>query len=86
MSSYQKPGLQSVAHFMLDVIFEIFLTYLNIQELLTNFNGHKYCFLETGYSKSMLLDFNYNDRLRPGNFLSIIFAFIPYQRKLSEQI
>ena len=38
------------------------------EEMLKNFDGHANCFLETGYKKGILLDFNYDVQPVPGKF------------------
>ena len=38
------------------------------RELLPDFDGHANCFIETGYGKAMLIDFNYETEPLPGRF------------------
>jgi sulfide:quinone oxidoreductase len=58
----------SVAHFMLDVLVE------NIQRaqkglpLKPEFDGHANCFIETGYERGVLIDFNYDVEPLPGKY------------------
>ncbi|GAP62987.1 sulfide:quinone oxidoreductase [Ardenticatena maritima] len=58
----------SVAHFEVDVFMENFRRYLDGLELLPLFDGHSNCFIETGYGKGVLIDFNYDVEPLPGMF------------------
>jgi sulfide:quinone oxidoreductase len=50
----------SVAHFAVDVFGDNFVRYTNGQELLPTFDGHANCFIESGFGKGLLIDFNYD--------------------------
>jgi len=58
----------SVAHFMLDVLIENMLLHMDGQPLRPDFDGHANCFIETGFGKGMLIDFNYDVEPLPGTF------------------
>jgi len=58
----------SVAHFQGDVLIENIERYLAGLELRPDFDGHSNCFIETGYGKGLLIDFNYEVEPLPGKF------------------
>lgn len=58
----------SVAHFMLDVLIENIQRWLEGLEPLPKFDGHANCFIESGFEKGILIDFNYNVEPLPGKF------------------
>ncbi len=58
----------SVAHFQADVLTENMLRIIKDQPLKEAFDGHANCFIETGYHKGMLIDFNYEVEPLPGLF------------------
>jgi len=58
----------SVAHFMLEVLVENILRYLEGLEPLPKFDGHANCFIESGFEKGILIDFNYDVEPLPGKF------------------
>ncbi len=58
----------SVAHFEAEVFTENFLRYIEGLELLPTFDGHANCYIETGYGKATLIDFNYDVEPVPGRF------------------
>lgn len=58
----------SVAHFQGEVLIENVLRYIRGQSVLPDFDGHANCFIETGYGKAMLIDFNYETEPLPGRF------------------
>ena len=58
----------SVAHFMLDVIIENMLRYIEGLEPLPKFDGHANCYIESGFEKGILIDFNYDVEPLPGKF------------------
>lgn len=49
----------SVAHFAIDLWGENFVHYIQGKELKPTFDGHANCFIESGYGKGFLIDFNY---------------------------
>lgn len=58
----------SVAHFAAEVFVENFLRYIEGQEMLVEFDGHANCFIESGFGKGILIDFNYDVEPLPGKF------------------
>jgi sulfide:quinone oxidoreductase len=58
----------SVAHFAIDLFGENFVRYTRGQELLPTFDGHANCFLESGFGKGLLIDFNYTQEPLPGRY------------------
>ena len=58
----------SVAHFEGEVLLQNVLRYINGEPLQEGFDGHANCFVETGYGKALLIDFNYNQEPVPGTF------------------
>jgi len=66
----------AVAHFQGERIIENIINCLNNEDPVPVFDGHANCFLETGYKKGVLLDFNYEVEPLPGRFpFSIIGPF-----------
>jgi sulfide:quinone oxidoreductase len=64
----------SVAHFQAEVLAENIVAYLAGRPLPASFDGHSNCFIETGYGRGLLIDFNYDVEPLPGKFP---FAFGP---------
>ena len=64
--STSKAG--SVAHFEAETIVENLLREIEGKPALPTFDGHANCFIETGYHKAMLLDFNYDIEPLEGSF------------------
>jgi sulfide:quinone oxidoreductase len=58
----------AVAHFQSDVLVENLLAAIDSRPLHAAFDGHANCFIETGYDKAMLIDFNYDTEPLPGKF------------------
>jgi sulfide:quinone oxidoreductase len=58
----------SVAHFAVDCFAENFLRYIDGLEMLPSFDGHANCFIESGFGKGMLIDFNYDVEPLPGRY------------------
>ena len=58
----------SVAHFQADVLYENFLRIIDGREPLPHFDGHANCFIESGFGKGILIDFNYDVEPLPGKF------------------
>ena len=62
----------SVAHFQGDILFENFLATVDGRQLRASFDGHANCFIETGFHKAMLIDFNYETEPLTGHFPSSV--------------
>ena len=60
----------SVAHFQSEGLSENILHYINGEPLEPQFDGHANCFIESGYGKAFLLDFNYDVQPVPGKYPS----------------
>jgi sulfide:quinone oxidoreductase len=58
----------SVAHFMLDVLVENMLRHMEGFAPLPKFDGHANCFIESGFEKGILIDFNYDVEPLPGKY------------------
>jgi sulfide:quinone oxidoreductase len=58
----------SVAHFMLEVLVENVLNHMQGKELVPDFDGHANCFIESGFNKGILIDFNYDVEPLQGAF------------------
>jgi len=56
----------SVVHFESEILAENILLYLEGKELKQDFDGHSNCFIETGFGKASLIDFNYTTEPLPG--------------------
>jgi len=58
----------SVAHFEADILFENLLCAIDDRPFTAHFDGHANCFIESGFNKGMLIDFNYDTEPLPGKF------------------
>ncbi|HTT27396.1 MAG TPA: FAD/NAD(P)-binding oxidoreductase [Solirubrobacteraceae bacterium] len=58
----------SVAHFEGETLVANIIRYLEGRELKPTFDGHTNCFIETGFHKALLIDFNYETEPLPGWF------------------
>lgn len=58
----------SVAHFEGEVLVENIVRHIEGRELAPAFDGHSNCFIETGFNKALLIDFNYDTEPLPGKF------------------
>jgi sulfide:quinone oxidoreductase len=58
----------SVSHFEGDVMVENILRFIDGRELDASYDGHANCFIETGFGKAMLIDFNYEQEPVPGHY------------------
>lgn len=58
----------SVAHFASDILFENLINDIEGRPLTEKFDGHANCYIETGYGKGALIDFNYDTEPLPGTF------------------
>jgi sulfide:quinone oxidoreductase len=60
----------SVTHFEAEVLTENVRRYLAGEPLEDGFDGHANCFVETGFHKALLIDFNYEVEPLPGRYPS----------------
>ena len=58
----------SVTHFEGEVLVDNIVNFLQGHEMVERYDGHANCFIETGYSKALLIDFNYETEPVPGHF------------------
>lgn len=58
----------SVVHFAAEILFENLLCAMKGRELRAKFDGHANCYIETGFGKGSLIDFNYTTEPLPGNY------------------
>ncbi len=58
----------SVAHFQADILTENFLSVIDGREPKAKFDGHANCFIESGFGKGILIDFNYETEPLPGKY------------------
>ena len=60
----------SVTHFEGEVLTENIRRFLAGEELDASYDGHANCFIETGFDKALLIDFNYETEPLPGRYPS----------------
>jgi sulfide:quinone oxidoreductase len=58
----------SVTHFEAEVLADNVLRFLRGEALAGAYDGHANCFIETGFHKALLIDFNYDVEPLPGHF------------------
>ena len=58
----------SVTHFEAGVLVENVVRVLTNRELVSGYDGHANCFIETGFHHAVLIDFNYEIEPVPGHF------------------
>jgi sulfide:quinone oxidoreductase len=58
----------SVAHFSGEILFENIMSAIEGRPLSAKFDGHANCYIETGFGKGALIDFNYDTEPLPGTF------------------
>jgi sulfide:quinone oxidoreductase len=58
----------SVTHFEGEALTENVVRFLAGQEPSASYDGHANCFIETGFGKALLIDFNYETEPLPGRF------------------
>ena len=61
-----------MTHFEAEVLAENIALYFEGEELLAGYDGHANCFIETGFDKALLIDFNYEVEPVPGHFPSAL--------------
>ncbi len=62
----------SVSHFETEILVENIARYLDGEALDASYDGHANCFIETGFHKALLIDFNYATEPLPGRFPSAL--------------
>jgi sulfide:quinone oxidoreductase len=58
----------SVAHFAAEILFENLMSAMEGRPMHAKFDGHANCYIETGFGKGALIDFNYDTEPLPGTF------------------
>lgn len=58
----------SVAHFQSDILCENLQSAIAGRPLTASFDGHANCFIESGFNKGLLIDFNYETEPLPGTY------------------
>lgn len=58
----------SVVHFASEILYENLLSAIEGRPLLAKFDGHSNCYIETGFGKGSLIDFNYETEPLPGTY------------------
>jgi len=58
----------AVAHFQTDILIENFLAVSEGGTPTSGFDGHANCFIESGFGKGILIDFNYDTEPLPGRY------------------
>ncbi|HOP03111.1 MAG TPA: FAD/NAD(P)-binding oxidoreductase [Tenuifilaceae bacterium] len=58
----------SVVHFASEILFENIMSAIEGRPLLAKFDGHSNCYIETGFGKGSLIDFNYETEPLPGTY------------------
>jgi sulfide:quinone oxidoreductase len=61
----------SVTHFEGEILSENVERFLAGRDLAERFDGHSNCFVETGFKKALLIDFNYEQEPVPGRFPTV---------------
>jgi sulfide:quinone oxidoreductase len=62
----------SVTHFEGETVVENIARHLRGEPLVERFDGHANCFIETGFRKAMLIDFNYDQEPVSGHYPSVV--------------
>jgi sulfide:quinone oxidoreductase len=58
----------SVTHFEGEVLVDNIIRFIEHRDLQSTYDGHANCFIETGFGKALLIDFNYTTEPLPGHF------------------
>jgi sulfide:quinone oxidoreductase len=61
----------SVTHFEAEILTANVAHYFADEEVEQGFDGHANCFIETGFHKALLIDFNYDTEPLPGHFPTV---------------
>jgi sulfide:quinone oxidoreductase len=68
------PASKAGAHFESDTLIENIDRSIHGQALQETFDGHANCYIETGHSKGLLIDFNYETEPLPGTYPLPVFG------------
>jgi len=58
----------SVVHFASEVLFDNLMSVIEGRPMTAKFDGHANCYIETGFGKGSIIDFNYETEPLPGSF------------------
>jgi sulfide:quinone oxidoreductase len=64
--NYPTSKAGSVVHFQAEILAENLLSAIGKKALAASYDGHANCFVESGFGKSALIDFNYETEPLPG--------------------
>lgn len=70
----------SVVHFASDVLFDNLIAAIEGRPLIAKFDGHSNCYIETGFGKGSLIDFNYETEPLPEPIHCPALARLAYSR------
>jgi len=73
----------SVTHFEAEILAENVVRFLADRELEAGYDGHANCFIETGFKKAILIDFNYYTEPLPGHFPTSIGLPLLHESRLN---
>jgi sulfide:quinone oxidoreductase len=62
----------SVTHFEGETLIENVKRFISDEPLVPGFDGHSNCFIESGFHKALLIDFNYDTEPLPGHYPSAL--------------
>ena len=62
----------SVTHFEGETLIENIRRFLADEVLMPGFDGHANCFIESGFGKALLIDFNYETEPLPGHYPTVV--------------
>ncbi len=72
--NYPSSKAGSVAHFQADILERNILDFIDNKPLTKSFDGHSNCYIETGFGKAILIDFNYTTEPLPGLYPLPVFG------------
>jgi sulfide:quinone oxidoreductase len=73
----------SVTHFEGEILVENIKSFLEGEPLTSSYDGHANCFIETGFGKAMLIDFNYDTEPVDGHFPTSVGAPLMKESRLN---
>ena len=82
-SSLPVSKAGSVTHFQGEILVENVARFLQGEPLDASYDGHANCFIETGFHKAMLIDFNYEQEPVGGHFPSPVGAPLLKESRLN---
>lgn len=67
-TNLQSSKAGSVAHFEAEILIKNLIRRMDDMEMVPEFDGHANCYIESGFGKGILIDFNYDTEPLPGKF------------------